>query len=192
VETVVAWLGDDVGAVIVHAGAAPSYVTVIVSAPVFPAASLARTVMTLFPVASAIPTTLQLVVPTAVPEAPVAALVHVTTVTPRLSEALPPMSIGEEAVAYVGLAVGVAIAAVGAVVSQLTVIASAPTFPAASRARTVMTLSPAESAIDVALHDVVPEAVPEAPLAAFVHVTCVTPMLSEALPPRFTVEEELA
>jgi hypothetical protein len=156
---------------------------------VFPAASLARTVMTLFPAATATPTTLQLVVPIATPEAPVAALVHVTCVTPMLSEALPPMSIGEEAVAYVGDAVGVAIVQVGEVGSYVTVIVSAPAFPAASRARTVITLSPAASAIDAALHDVVPAAVPEAPVPALVHVTVVTPVLSEAVPPSDTVAE---
>jgi hypothetical protein len=73
--------------------------------------------MTLFPEASAIPTTAQLVVPTAVPEAPVAALVHVTIVTPTLSDAVPPRSIGEEEAAYVGDAVGVVIVHAGAVAS---------------------------------------------------------------------------
>jgi hypothetical protein len=64
--------------------------------------------------------------------------------------------------------------------------------PAASRARTVRTLFPAASATPTTLHAVVPEAVPEAPVAEFVHVTCVTAMLSEAPPPRFTMEEEVA
>jgi hypothetical protein len=73
--------------------------------------------MTLFPEASAIPTTAQLVVPAAVPEAPVAAFVHVTVVTPTLSEAVPPRSIGEEEAAYVGEDVGVVIVHVGAVAS---------------------------------------------------------------------------
>jgi hypothetical protein len=80
----------------------------------FPEASYARTVMTLLPAESAIPTTAQLAVPAAVPEAPVAALVHVTVVTPMLSEAVPPRDRGEEAVAYAGEEVGVVIVHVGA------------------------------------------------------------------------------
>jgi hypothetical protein len=58
--------------VIVAVGATPSYVTVIVSVPALPAPSRARITMTLFPEASAIPTTAQLLVPLAVPDAPVA------------------------------------------------------------------------------------------------------------------------
>jgi hypothetical protein len=71
--------------------------------------------MTLFPAASATDATLQLVVPLVVPDAPVAAFVHVTVVTPMLSEAVPASDKGEEAVVYVGDAVGVVIAHVGAV-----------------------------------------------------------------------------
>jgi hypothetical protein len=70
--------------------------------------------MTLFPAASAIPTSAQLVVPPAVPELPVAAFVHVTCVTPTLSDAVPPRDRGEEAVVYVGEEVGVVIVQVGA------------------------------------------------------------------------------
>jgi hypothetical protein len=55
-----------------------------------------------------------------------------------------------------------------------------------------MTLFPAESATAAALQAVVPDAVPEAPVAEFVHVTVVTAVLSEAVPPRFTVEEAVA
>jgi hypothetical protein len=74
-------------------------------------------VTTLFPAESTIPATLQLVVPEAVPEAPVAAFVHVTVVTPMPSEAVPPSERGVEAVAYVGDDVGVVIVQVGAVAS---------------------------------------------------------------------------
>ena len=48
---------------------------------------------------------------------------------------------------------------------------------------TVTALLPAASAID-ALQDVVPDAAPFPPVAAFVQVTDVTPTLSEAVPPR--------
>jgi hypothetical protein len=157
------------------------------SVPTFAAASRARTVMMFAPAESAIDPALQLVVPTAVPDAPVAAFVHVTTVTPTSSEAVPARFTLEEAVAYVGEEVGAVIVHVGAIVECVTVIVSLPTFPAASRARTVMTLSPAASAIPVTVQLVVPLATPEPPVAAFVHVTCVTPMLSEAVPPRSTV-----
>jgi type III secretory pathway component EscS len=175
--------------VIVHAGAEESYVTVIVSVPTFPAASAARTTIALFPVARTTPVRLQLVVPVAVPEAPVAAFVHVTVVTPTLSDALPPRESGDEAVVYVGDDVGVVIVHAGAVASYVTVRTSVPTFPAASRARTVIGLFPAASVTDATLQAVVPVAVPDAPFAAFVHVTWVTPMLSEALPPSATVPD---
>jgi hypothetical protein len=90
---------------------------VIVSVPTFPAASLARTVMTLFPATSAIDPTLQLVVPLALPEPPVAAFVQATAVTPTLSEALPPRDSGDDPVVYAGDDVGVVIAQTGAVTS---------------------------------------------------------------------------
>jgi hypothetical protein len=73
--------------------------------------------MTLFPGVSATDATLQLVVPLAVPEAPVAAFVHVTVVTPTLSDAVPPRGTVAEAVGYVGEDVGVAIVQVGTVAS---------------------------------------------------------------------------
>jgi hypothetical protein len=179
----VAYVGEEVGDVIVQVGAVASQVTVRVSVPTFPAPSRARTVMTLFPGVSATDATLQLVVPVAVPEAPVAAFVQVTCVTPTASDAVPPSDNGEDAVAYVGEEVGVVMVHVGAVESYVTVIESVPMFPAASRARTVMTLFPAERAMPTTDQFVVPPAVPEAPVAEFVHVTAVTPMLSEAVPP---------
>jgi hypothetical protein len=138
------------------------------------------------------PTTAQLVVPDVVPEAPVAAFVQVTTVTPMLSEAAPPRSIGDEEAEYVGEEVGAVIVQVGAVASYVTVRTSVPTFPAASLARTVIALFPGVSATLAALQLVVPAAVPEAPVAAFVHVTVVTPTLSDALPPSETDADAVA
>jgi hypothetical protein len=187
VEDPVAYVGDEVGEVIVAVGEELSYVTVMTSVPTFAAASRARTVTMFAPTESAIDATLQLVVPTAVPEAPVAAFVHVTAVTPTSSEAVPPRPTLEDAVAYVGSDVGTVIVHVGAIVEYVTVIVSAPAFPTASRARTVMTLSPPASAIPVTLQAVVPPATPDPPVVAFVHVTVVTAMLSEALPPISTV-----
>jgi hypothetical protein len=113
-DDTVVYAGVEVGVVIAHVGATESYVTVIASPPAFPAASLARTVMTLFPGVSATEKTLQLVVPDAVPEAPVAAFVHATVVTPTLSDALPPSETDPEAVAYAGVEVGEVIVHVGA------------------------------------------------------------------------------
>jgi hypothetical protein len=60
---------------------------------------------------------LQLVVPEALPEPPVAAFVHVTWVTPTLSEAVPPSATGEDEVVYAGEEVGEVIAQTGAVMS---------------------------------------------------------------------------
>jgi hypothetical protein len=187
VEEFVAYVGDAVGEVIAQVGAVGSYVTVIASVPTFAEASRARTVMTLFPATSAIDATLQLVVPDAVPEAPVAAFVHVTCVTPMSSEAVPPRAIGVDAVAYVAEEVGAVIVHVGAIVLYVTVITSVPVLPTASRARTRMTLFPTASAIPGTTQLEVPLAVPQPPVAAFVHVTAVTATLSEAFPPRSTV-----
>jgi hypothetical protein len=53
----------------------------------------------------------------AVPEAPVAAFVHVTVVTPMLSDALPPGETDAEEVAYAGVEVGEVIVQVGTVAS---------------------------------------------------------------------------
>jgi hypothetical protein len=188
----VVYVGDDVGVVIVHVGATESYVTVRTSVPTFPAASLARTVIAFAPAASATLATLQLVVPVAVPETPVATFVHVTVATPMLSEAVPPSATVPDVVVYVGDEVGVVIVHVGAVPSYVTVIVSVPAFPAPSRARTVMTLFPAASAIPSTLQFVVPFAVPEAPVAVFVHVTAARPIASDAVPPRFKGDEAVA
>jgi hypothetical protein len=186
-----AYVADDVGNVMAHTGAVTSYVTVIVSAPTFPAASRARAVIALSPTASAIPGTFQLVVPLPAPEDPVAAFVQLTCVTPMLSEELPPRSTVPDEAAYVAPDVGNVIVHVGDAPSYVTVRTSVPTFPAASLARTVMTLFPAARAIPTTFQAVVPEAPPDAPVAAFVHVTAVTPIPSEAVPPRFTMEEEV-
>ena len=60
--------------------------------------------------------------------------------------------------------------------------------PAASRAVTVSTFDPSCKAIPLAVQLVVPVAVPLPP-ELFVHVTWVTPTLSDAVPP--SVREEL-
>ena len=57
-----------------------------------------------------------------------------------------------------------------------------PVLPAASRAVTVRILDPFTNAIPVTDHEVVPVAVPLPP-ALLTQVTCVTPTLSEAVPP---------
>jgi hypothetical protein len=74
----------------------PVRVTVMVSVEVFPAASLAVTVIGLLPTFSGILETLQEVVPEAVPLPPVSELLHVTWVTPTLSLAVPPMVSADE------------------------------------------------------------------------------------------------
>src|SRR5207342_1210656 len=85
--------------------------------------------------------------------------------------------------------VGAVIVTTGGVVSTnvlVTVNVSVEVLPAASRAVTVMTLAPLTRATLATLHAVVPVAVPLPP-AALLHVTCVTPTASEAVPPSATV-----
>jgi hypothetical protein len=64
----------------------------------------------------------------------------------------------------------------------VTVNVSVRVLPAASRAVIVMTLDPPSSVIPLALHEVVPIAVPLPP-RSLAHVTCVTPTASLAVPP---------
>ena len=63
---------------------------------------------------------------------------------------------------------------------------SVPVFPAASRAVTVIVLVPFCRVMPLTFHELVPLAVPLPP-SEFDHVTCVTPVLSEAVPPRLSV-----
>ena len=78
-----------VGAVRATVGGVESLkVTVTVAVPMLPAASRAVTVSTFAPACRTIPSAVQLVVPVAVPPPP-RALVQVTWVTPRLSDAVP-------------------------------------------------------------------------------------------------------
>src|SRR5207302_9746077 len=102
-----------------------------------PAASRAVTVSTFDPVWRTIPPAVQLVVPVAVPLPP-RLFVHVTWVTPTLSEAVPPRASAELLALYVGDAVRVVIATVGAVASASgTVTARVAMLAAASRAAPV-------------------------------------------------------
>jgi len=66
-------------------------------------------------------------------------------------------------------------------VEKSTVRRSDVELPAESKARTVIALEPAARGIE-ALQDVVPPALPVAPLAAFDQVTVPTPTLSAAVP----------
>ena len=70
-------------------GAVSVNVAVKVAALVLPAASRAWTVSTFVPIWRTIPLAVQLVVPVAVPVPP-RLFIHVTWVTPTLSEAAPP------------------------------------------------------------------------------------------------------
>jgi len=79
--------------------------------------------------------------------------------------------------------VGEVIATVGSVVSlKVTVKLAVAPLPAASCAVTVTTFVPSWSPIPLAVQLVVPMAVPLPP-RPFAHVTCVTPTLSDAIPP---------
>jgi hypothetical protein len=110
---------------------------------------------------------------------------HVTWVTPTSSDAVPPRVREELLVVWVGLEVGEVMITVGTVVSgkdNVTVKVSVAMLPAASRAVTVSTFDPGWRTIPVAVQLVVPVAVPLPP-RLFAHVTWVTPMLSDAVPP---------
>ncbi len=136
------------------------------------------------------PLALQLVVPIAVPLPP-RSLAHVTCVTPTASLAVPPTVKGEVLVVKVVPVVGVAIETAGAVVSgtlNVMVMTSVVTLPVASCAVTVMMFAPLCKAMPATLQLVVPVAVPLPP-RSFIHVTCVTPTASAAVPPRATIAE---
>src|SRR5688572_4443061 len=62
---------------------------------------------------------------------------------------------------------------------------SVAVWPAASRAVTVMTLAPGESATDATVHAAVPVATPDTP-RSLAHRTSVTPKRSVAVPARGT------
>jgi hypothetical protein len=66
----------------------------------------------------------------------------------------------------------------------VTVIESVPVFPVVSWAVTVMELLPVTRETE-AVHELVPDALPEPPVVLLVQVTRATPTLSDAVPPRF-------
>ena len=88
---------------------------------------------------------------------------------------------GVAEVSYVEAEVGVSMVTTGATVSRMTVIESVPVFPAGSLAVTVIGLSPSTSGTG-ADQEVVPVAVPLAPVAAFDHRTLDTVRSSLAVP----------
>jgi hypothetical protein len=122
------------------------YVTVIASVALLPAASCAVTVMMFDPPCSVIDGTVHAVVPLDDPPPP-RLFDHVTTVTPRLSEAVPPSETVFFVVAYVDAEVGPVMLIAGRVVSPavdpyVTVNTSVAVLPAASRAVSVITFVP--------------------------------------------------
>jgi len=141
-------------------------------------------VTTFAPLWSATGEAVQLVIPLAVPELP-RSVAQVTAVTPTLSDTVPEIDSVEEDVAKVPEVVGAVIVTVGAVVSgavYVTVRTSVPTFPAASRAVTVITLFPTCRPTTGTFQFVVPVAVPLPPRSV-TQLTELTPTLSEAVPP---------
>jgi len=125
-----------------------------------------------------------------------------TYATPTLSAPIPPTVIDANDVVKESPEVGDVIATVGRVVSgpvvlppvepplvvpeYATVTVSMPAFPAASDAVTVIMFVPFCSGTPDTLQFEVPEATPLPP-RSLDHRTCVTPMLSLAVPPRFIV-----
>ena len=72
----------------------------------------------------------------------------------------------------------------------MTVSASVPWLPAASRAVIVITFDPLESGMPETLQFVPPPATPLGP-RSLAHRTCVTPTLSDAVPPMDIVEDDM-
>jgi hypothetical protein len=107
---------------------------------------------------------------------------QLTCVTATLSLAVPPSDMGLDVAVYVPPLAGLTIATVGGVGSEVTVSTAVAELFAASRAAIVITFAPGCSAIAAAVQLLVPVAVPEPP-RSFTHVTCVTPILSAAVPP---------
>jgi hypothetical protein len=185
---VVLYVEPDVGEVIVIVGAWVSggvKVTVKTSVPLLLAASVAVTVSTFWPLCSAMLLQVQELVPEHDPLPP-RLFAQVTCVTPTLSEAVPPRVIGVDVVLYVEPDVGEVIVIVGACVSggvKVTVRMSVPLLLAASVAVTVSTFWPLCSTMLLQVQELVPEHDPLPP-RLFAQITCVTPTLSEAVPPR--------
>src|SRR5688572_30450112 len=152
---------------------------------VLPAVSRAVTVSVLRPTWSAMRATDHAEVPAATPLAPWL-LDHVTSARPTSSLAAPPRVTAFSVVGNAAPPVGALIEMTGARVSSVTVRVAVPTLPAASLAVMVMTLAPATSTTAGTDHSVVPVAVPNPP-RLFCQVTCVTPLLSLALPPRASI-----
>ena len=131
------------------------YVTVIVSIAVLPALSLAVTIMVLSPFDRLMLEIVQLVVPLAVPLAPLL-LVHVTSFIPLvLSDALPPRLIVLLVAVYVASDVGFVIFIVGEVVSRvISSLAELDTFPAASLNHTYTVFLPS---LPLKVYETLPE-----------------------------------
>jgi hypothetical protein len=179
-----------VGDVIVTTGfvlsVAVDEVTVSVSVLVLPAASRAVIVRVCEPLTRWMPAADQEVVPVATPEMPFE-LDHVTCVTPTLSDAVPERVTELAEVENVVPDVGAEMVTLGALESvNVTASVSVLTLPAASRAVTVRVFSPGNRVIPLADQLVVPVAVPVPPVRLFDQETCVTPTLSEAVPPSVT------
>src|SRR5579862_7330980 len=148
-------------------GAAVDSVTFRTAVDVFPAVSVAVTVIGLAPATSGT-AALQTLVPVAVPLAGTAGFDQLMLARATLSLAVPPIERGLAFVKAVPEDVGLVIAIVGATESWTTVIV----------------LSPATSAIGATLHEVVPVTTPTAPLVVLTQVTLWTATLSEAVPER--------
>jgi hypothetical protein len=158
-------------------------VAVSTAVDVFPAVSVAVTVIVLGPETSGMPA-LQEVVPVAMPLAGTAGFDQLTLATATLSLAVPPINKGVTFVNVVPVAVGTVIATEGATESCRIVMVAELEFPAWSDTVTVTVLSPATSARGATVQAVVPVTTPTAPLVVFTQLTLKTPTLSLAVPPK--------
>src|SRR5687767_54585 len=167
-------------------GSAVSSVTVRVSVDVFPAVSVARTVSTLEPPASATPATDQVPAPRVAAVNAPPLFDHSTVEIPTLSDTVPLSGSGVVAVTKAGFEVGPVIVTLGTVMSSvITMVYGDEAFPDVSDDVRVTKFAPIASGTE-AVQDVVPVAVPLPPVAAFAHVTEATATLSDADPVRLT------
>src|SRR5688572_763391 len=164
----------------VTVGSVVSRVTVMVSVEMFPEVSVARTVSTLEPPASATPATDQVPTPRVAAVKAPPLFDHSTAAMPTLSDTVPLSGSGVVAVTKVGFDVGPVIVTVGSVVSIVTVIVSVAVFPTESVAVTVRRFAPIASGTE-ASQLTTRVAFPEPPVRAFAHVTDERPFASEAV-----------
>src|SRR5258707_14452356 len=174
-------------------GTVASDVTVMVSVAVFPAVSVAVTVMTWEPAARLMTGTFHSpALGTTEPELGATAPVvdQATVATATLSDVVPLSARDAAAVTNVGAGVGPVMVTVGAVVSRVIVTTAEFVIPELLVAVTVMVLAPMASGTD-ADQPGVPVADPAPPVAELLHLTELMPLAGSVAVPARAIGEEL-